>query len=107
MTFYYGPYGALFGTLFSKAAMRAYGVIYVRLSTGWDFNKFLPVVDIFQFMGLCLGLGVLCILARPFFNQNLQWFLLAGTLFTAFYFSFVLLWKGKKYRYVFNKLFGI
>lgn len=95
----YGPFGALFGGLTARLLMRAYGLAYIRGSTGWPFRDFVPASRLARYAGTSLALAPVCLWARGHFHSPILWFLTMGTFFTAAYFLITGLWS----RWVFYR----
>lgn len=96
----YGVYGALSGFLFSEAARRVYGLLYIKGTTEWGFKDFIPLPDIFRYGGVCIGLALLCLVCKSLFSSQIWWFIVCGGAFSALYFPLILLVKNITDRHV-------
>jgi len=92
---FFGPFGALAGVLFSKAAMRTYGMFYVKRCTGWKWHDYIPVYTIQRYATISALLALSCIWIAPFFSDLRYWFLLCAPIFLILYFVALLVWKTR------------
>ena len=92
-TLEWGARGALWGILAAKGAMRGYGLLYIRASSGWRWGHFLPLRAIKRFTMISLLLGAVSLLLRPLFTNEVVWLLTCGSGFGVLYFALLLGWK--------------
>lgn len=94
----YGALGALVAILLARAAMRFYGVLYIRSSTLLKFGDYLPLVSLRRFFTVAIVLSVIVYVLRSLFSSKLDWFLVCAPLFAFLYFATFFVWKGQLLR---------
>lgn len=94
----FGAFGALAAILLARGAMRVYGVLYIRTSTGLEFKDYLPLAALGRFFLVALLLSLLSFALAPIFASQLIWLLLCAPLFALLYLATFFVWKNRPVR---------
>lgn len=63
----------------------------------WDWKQMFPIKQLSLYTAICAGLSVICLLARNFFEKDINWFLTCGSGFAIIYLGtvYLLMKKGR------------
>lgn len=96
----FGAKGVLLVALLLKSIPKILGLIYSKSIMHWKWSEMFPTKKLLRYFLLSLVLSVTSILSRPFFYDDVWWFLISGSLFATIYLgSFHLQKKRVKYEF--------
>ena len=80
-----------------KFIPKFWGLRFSKQLMNWQWRDMFPIQKLLSYMILSLTLSVCSVLARGLFRNDLEWFIVCGSLFAAIYLPLII-YSGKKFQ---------